>query len=157
MQFDEFMKVLDLLKNPASYEAKVAELLAREEAIKAALVSMGAVSDLNKAKTQVEKQLEKAEATVAKAQQEADTIVKNARAVYDKQFAELKAKEVVADQAIANYNAIKNTQASREEALRTAEKEVAKLREYADAERARLAAKESEVDERLAKLRQVMG
>lgn len=157
MQFEEFLSVLDLLKNPAKYEAQIADLQERDKAIQESIKQLGVVGDIAKAKDAAAKLQEKAQAAVDKATKEAESIVAGARSAYDKRNEELKAKEVIADQAIANYNTIKNQQAARENELRQQEKAVAALQEALAKQQAELAVKQAEVDERLTKLRQVMG
>lgn len=157
MNFDEFLKVLDLLKDPSKYEAKVAELQAREVAIQESIKSLGVVGDIAKAKKKAEALVAEAEAKVIKAQDEAEVIVTAAHNAYNTKLANLQAKEVVADQALANYNTIKEQTASREAALRASEKEIEKARAQLTKDQQELSAKQAEVDERLAKLRQVMG
>jgi phage gp36-like protein len=157
MQFEEFLSVLDLLKNPAKYEAQVAELQARNDAIQESIKQLGVVGDVAKAKAAAEKLKDKAQAALDKASAEAEAILTTARSAYDKRHEELKAKEVVADQAIANYNTIKNQHAARENELRQQEKAAAALQEALAKQQADLAVKQAEVDERLTKLRQVMG
>ncbi len=157
MKFEEFLEVLDLLKDPSKYEAKVAELQAREVAIQESIKSLGIVGDIAKAKKKAEALVAEAEAKVIKAQDEAEVIVASAQSAFNTKLAALQAKEVVADQALANYNTIKEQTASREAALRVSEKEIEKARAQLTKDQQELATKQAEVDERLAKLRQVMG
>ena len=157
MQFEEFLSILDLLKTPAKYEAQVAELQARNDAIQESIKQLGVVGDIAKAQAAVAKQADKAQAIVDKAIKEAEAIVAGAQSAFDKRHAELKDKEVIADQAIANYNTIKNQQASRENELRVQEKTVNALQEVLAKQQAELAVKQAEVDARLDKLRQAMG
>ena len=157
MQFEEFLSILDLLKTPAKYEAQVAELQARNDAIQESIKQLGVVGDIAKAQAAVAKQADKAQAIVDKATKEAEAIVAGAQSAFDKRHAELKDKEVIADQAIANYNTIKNQQASRENELRVQEKTVNALQEVLAKQQAELAVKQAEVDARLDKLRQAMG
>ena len=157
MQFEEFLSILDLLKTPAKYEAQVAELQARNDAIQESIKQLGVVGDIAKAQAAVAKQADKAQAIVDKAIKEAEAIVAGAQSAFDKRHAELKDKEVIADQAIANYNTIKNQQASRENELRVQEKTVNTLQEVLAKQQAELAVKQAEVDARLDKLRQAMG
>lgn len=157
MQFDEFLSVIDLLKDTTKYTSRVTELQTREKAIKDATEQLGIVGDIAKAKQQVEKLNEQAKAAVETANTQAAKIIADAQAAFDKRHTELKAREVVADQAISNYNTIKASQASREDALRSKEKEVDALRNALQQQLSEVAGKQLEVDERLAKLRQVMG
>ena len=157
MQFEEFLSILDLLKTPAKYEAQVAELQARNDAIQESIKQLGIVGDIAKAQAAVAKQADKAQAVLDKANKDAEAIVAGAQSAFDKRNAELKDKEVIADQAIANYNTIKSQQTSRENELRVQEKTVNALQEVLAKQQAELAVKQTEVDARLDKLRQAMG
>jgi chromosome segregation ATPase len=157
MQFDEFLSVIDLLKDTTKYEAKVAELQAREQAIQDAITQLGVVGDIAKAKEQAAKLSNQAQASVEKAAVEAAKIIYDAQTAYDKRHSELKSREVVADQAIANYNTIKSQLAGREDALRAQEKVVETLRDSLQKQLDEAAVKQVEVDARLEKLRQAMG
>ena len=157
MQFDEFLSVIDLLKDTAKYSTRIAELQAREKAIVDATTQLGIVGDIAKAKQQAAKLKEQASAAVEAATNEAAKIVSGAQTAFDKRHAELKEREVVADQAVTNYNVIKAHQASREDSLRTKEKELEVLRVVLQKQLDEVAVKQVEVDDRLTKLRQVMG
>jgi len=157
MQFDEFLSVIDLLKDTAKYEAKIKELKSREHAIKEATDQLGVVGDIAKAKQQASKLTEQAKTAIEAASVEAAKITRGAQTAFDKRHEELKAREVVADQALANYNTIKSQLASREDVLRAQEKMVEALRESLQKQQEELTTKQLEVDERLSKLRQVMG
>jgi adenine-specific DNA methylase len=157
MQFDEFLSVIDLLKDTAKYSTRIAELQAREKAIVDATTQLGVVGDIAKAKQQAAKLKEQASSAVEAATVKAAEIVSEAQKAFDKRHAELKEREVLADQAVTNYNVIKAHQASREDVVRTKEKEVDALRTALQKQQEELAVKQVEVDERLAKLRQAMG
>ena len=60
MQFEEFLSILDLLKTPAKYEAQVAELQARNDAIQESIKQLGIVGDIAKAQAAVAKQIGRA-------------------------------------------------------------------------------------------------
>lgn len=157
MQFDDFLKVVDLLKDPAQYEAKVAELLAREAAIQASIEQMGAVGDVFKAKAKADALVAKAQVILDDATAQAQTILTGAQGAFDKRHIELQAREVVADQALADYNTIKSQFAFRSDSLRSEEKVIAAAKAQLQADQADLATKQQEVESRLAKLREVMG
>lgn len=157
MQFDEFLSVIDLLKDTKKYEAKVAELKAREQAIQDSITQLNVVGDINKAQTKANAAVLKAEETLSAASKQADQIIAAAQVVFDKRHAELKEREMVAEQAITDYNAIKSQLASREEVFRSKEKAVEALREILQKQQDEFTVKQAEVDERLTKLRQVMG
>ena len=157
MQFDEFLSVVDLLKDTNKYTTRVTELQTREKAIKDATEQLGIVGDVAKAKQQVEALKEQAKAAIEVANTKAAKILTDAQTAYDKRHAELKEREVVADQAVANYNTIKASQISREDVLRHKEKEVDALRSSLQKQLEEVSTKQREVDERLSKLREVMG
>lgn len=156
MQFDDFLKVIDLLKDPVQYEVKIAELKARDAAIQSSIAELGVKGDINKAQAKVDALLVKAEKIVSEATTQAQTIITNAQAAFDKRHLDLKAREVVADQAVANYNTIKEQLAARQEVLRAGEKLIENQRVFLEQERVTLRTAQLEVDERLAKLRQAM-
>ncbi len=157
MQFDEFMDVLNLIKNPAKYEALVNELLARNKAIQDSITQLGVVGDIAKARRQVESNLAMSQASIVSAQKQATEIIAGAEVAYTARHEELKAREVVSDQALANYNTIKSQITARENELRTAEKQLTAAQVQLGKDRDELAIKQAEVDMRLEKLRQVMG
>jgi hypothetical protein len=156
MQFDDFLKVVDLLKDPAQYEAKIAELQARQDAIQASIMEMGIKGDIAKAQSKADALIAKADLILANANADAQTIISNAQAVFDKRHADLQLREVIADQAMADYNTMKNQFTTRSEELRTGEKALATARAQLQADQADLASKQLEVEQRLDKLRQVM-
>ena len=155
--YDDFLSVLELIKNPDLYKTKVDELIAREQAIQEAIKQLGIVGDIDKARKKVEAQLASADKAVTDAKTLADKIVSDAQGVFDKRHEELKQREIVADQAIANYNTIKTQQMSRENDLRQAEKFVEQQKATVAKELLDVATKQAELDSRLEKLRQVMG
>lgn len=157
MQFDDFLSVIDLLKDTTKYEAKVTELKAREQAIQDSITQLGIVGDIKKANEKATSLLSKAEEVVSKATQQAEQIVAAALVAYNKRHADLQKREVIADQALADYNTMKNSFAVRSDELRKAEKEIEQAKQQLEADRADLAAKQAEVEVRLAKLREAMG
>jgi hypothetical protein len=157
MQFDDFLKVVDLLKDPVQYEAKVSELQAREAAIQDAIKQLGVVGDVAKAKARADVLVAKAEAIVSDATAQAQTIITGAQTAFDKRHIELKSREVVADQAMADYNTIKSQLAFRSDELSRGEKALNAARIQLQADLADLASKQQEVDARLSKLREAMG
>ena len=157
MQFDEFLSVLDLLKDPVKYEAKIAELKAYDAAIQDSIKQLNLGKDISKTKAQADAALEKAGSLVDDASKKAEKILADAQSAFDKRHEELKAREVRADQAIADYNTIKNQQAFREDELRKGEKALAAAQAVLQKQQEELSAKQLEVDVRLAKLRDVMG
>jgi chromosome segregation ATPase len=157
MQFDEFLKVLELLQNPDKFKAAIEELQTRQAAVEDALAQLKLGQDIDKARKQVTKLQEQAQYSITAAETQAREIVSAAQAAFDKRHAEVQAREVVADQALANYNTIKSQWASREDALRQQEKQLNAAREQLNKDLDALREKQIEVDARLEKLRQVMG
>ena len=156
MQFDDFLKVVDLIKDPAQYEAKLAELQARNDAIQASIAELGIKGDIAKAQAKADALVAKADLILANATADARNIISTAQTVFDKRHEELQAREVIADQALADYNTMKNSFAVRSDELRTGEKALAVARAQLQADQADLASKQLEVDQRLEKLRQAM-
>lgn len=157
MQFDEFLSVVDLLQNTTKYSSRIEELKKQEQAIKDATEQLNVVGEIAKVKQQTAKLNEQAKAALQTAQDTATKIVADAQVVFDKRHADLKAREIVAEQAITDYNAIKASQIARDEAFRLKEKETTNLRASLQAQLDAVAVKQLDVDERLAKLRSAMG
>ena len=157
MQFDDFLKIIDLLQNPTNYKAQIDELKDRQKAIEDALSNLAIGSDISKAKIQADNLNAQAVDAVAQATAQAAQIIAGAQTAFDAKFAELQVREVAADQAIADYNQIKSQQTARENDLRSAEKDLEKARVQLNADQSDLRDKQAEVDIRLSKLREAMG
>lgn len=157
MQFDDFLKVVDLLKDPAQYEAKVAELTDREAGINAAIAELAEKSGIISTLEGAQKKLAESAAVLDDAKVQAQAIITGAQTAFDKRNTELQAREVIADQAMADYNTIKNQLAFRSNELSQGEKALNSARAQLQADLADLANKQKEVDARLAKLREAMG
>lgn len=155
--YDDFLSVLDLIKNQDKYAAAVAELVARNQSIQDSIVQLNVVGDIDKAQKSAAFKNAQADQALLDAQVQANKIIADAQKAYDSKFADIQAREVVADQALANYNTIKNQLTGRENDLRQAEKLVEQQRVALDKALADTAAKQVELDARLDKLRQVMG
>ena len=157
MQFDEFLGILELLKNSSKYEAKVEELKQRQEAIQESITTLGVVGDIAKAKTQAESLVTKGKELVTKAEAQAASLLAGAQVAYEDKHKALQAREVLAGEALAKYKTITEQFAFRDSALRVVEKQAEALRKQLDIQSSELSVKQKELDERLAKLRQVMG
>lgn len=157
MQFNEFLDILDLIKNVDKYEAALKQLTDRKQQIEDAIAEYHVVGDIGKAKQAAEKQKVEAVALLEKAKEEAKTIVDTSRSVYDKRHDELKKREILAEQAITNYTAIQAQMISRENEFASKERSIETLRKTLQTQQDELSIKSREVDERLGKLRQVMG
>jgi DNA repair exonuclease SbcCD ATPase subunit len=157
MDFKEFLSVLDLIKDPDTYAAKLAELQAQQAAIQASIDQLNTLGDIDKTRQAADAALEKAGSMVDAASAKAAQILSDAEHAFDKRHEELKAREVIADQALADYNTIKNQQtdkanelAQREKAIAAKEIQLLKQQEVLDNT-------QKEVADRLAKLKEVMG
>ena len=157
MQFDEFLSVLDLLKNPAQYEAQIADLTARNQAIQDSIAQMGVVGDVVKAQDKANQLFAAAQEAVVAANRQAEQLIAGAQTAFDARNAAIQVREVAADQVLANYNGIKVAVQSRESDLRAAEKAVVAAQAQVASMQADLQVKQAEVDQRLDKLRQAMG
>lgn len=157
MQFDDFLGVLALLKDTSSYEAKLKELVDREQAIKDAVESLKLGSSLKNAIEIADKKVANAKVVVEKAQVQADQLISDAGKVYASKFAKLQEEQLKADQAIADLNGYKSNYASKEDELNKAVKENAALQKVLQAQKDSVALLQIDLEARLEKLRQVMG
>jgi multidrug resistance efflux pump len=157
MQFDDFMQVLDLIKNPKDYEAKVKDLIAQQKAIQDSIDELNIKGDIGKARDDANTLVKQAKAKVEAANKQAADIIAGAQASFDKRNAELQVREVIADQKFADYNTMKAQEAARNEALRVQEKQLSAMQADLESTKATLRSAQAEVDERLNKLRQAMG
>lgn len=157
MQFDDFLKVIDLLKNPDSYKAQVDELTTRNQAIQDSIAQLNIGSDIAQARAAAQALNDQAQVMVAQATAQAADIIVGAQRAFDVKYAEIAVRELSADQALANYNSIKTQWTARDNDLRVAEKALATGQAQLQQDQSDLRIKQAEVDDRLSKLRQVMG
>ena len=157
MQFDDFLKVLDLLQNPDKYAAQIAELTQRHESIQVSIEHMNNRIAVAVTQEEADKNLAEAKKIVADAKEEAKKIVEKAGASFDKKLADLVVRETAADQAIQAHQNAKLMWAERKAEHIAKENQLASLRKQLDDGLADLAVKQAEVDARLNKLRQAMG
>ena len=80
MNFDDFIKVLDLLKDPAKYEAQMKLLKDQQDSIQESIKQLGVVGNIVTAKKKADNLTEIAEKKLADAQVEAEKIEKMLRA-----------------------------------------------------------------------------
>lgn len=157
MQFDEFIKILDLLKEPAKYEAQMKMLKDQQDSIQESIKELGVVGDIAKAKKKADNLTSIAEKTLEDAKVEAEKIVATAQKSFDERYADLLKREAAADEAMTTFRNQKITWASRAEEHRAKEQQLYNMEKSLLAGQAELAKRQAEVDERLTKLRQVMG
>lgn len=156
-QFTDFLEVFDLLKNPEKYESLLHQLIEHEKAIKDNIALSEDVTDINTAKQLAADALNEALAIKEEAKKEAAKIKAGQAAAYDKKFADLAAKQVVADQAIADRKAMEIRLASREAELAERLRQLTKQEDALYATKMANEALNKELQERLEKLRSVMG
>ena len=157
MQFDAFLSILDLLQNPDKYAAQIAELKRQNEVIQASTKEYGLTGDVVRAQKKADKAMEDAVAFIEKTKVEAAKILADATSAFDARYADLQTREVAAEQAITAFRNSKLTWAQRQAEHKAKEESIAASQKQLEAGYAALAEKQKEVDERLAKLRQVMG
>lgn len=157
MQFDEFIKILDLLKEPAKYEAQMKMLKDQQDSIQESIKQLGVVGNIVTAKKKADNLTEIAEKKLADAQVEAEKIISTAQKSFDERYADLVKREAAADEAMTTFRNHKMTWGARAEEHRAKEQQLHSMEKGLLAGQAELAKRQAEVDERLAKLRQVMG
>lgn len=157
MNFDSISDFIAFVNDTKRYEAAVADLKDKHEAISSALGKQNTVAAITKAKEAAESLQAKAVEAVSKAQTQADKLIADATVVYDKRHADLKVREVVAEQAIMDLKALQDKWNTRETELRQQERLLQVDRQQLENSRKELAEKQAEVDQRLDKLRQAMG
>lgn len=157
MQFTEFLEIFDLLKNPEKYESLLRQLIEREKAIKDNIALSDDVSDINTAKQLAADALNEALAIKEDAKKEAEKIKAGQRAAFDKKFADLAAKQVEADQAISDKKAMEQLLHSREAEFAARAKELTAQENYVYTVKVANESLNKELQERLEKLRSVMG
>ena len=157
MNFDELFDFVQLIKDPKKYEAKLLELKAYDASIKANIALSDDVNDIETAKKMAVEALNKNNAILANANAEAQKILDGARAVYDKKFQELGATQREAENAIAKQKQQELVIKQQAEALAKDQNDLAALRSQLEVERQQVAQLQKEVDERLEKLKSVMG
>jgi len=156
-QFTDFLEVFDLLKNPEKYESLLRQLIEREKAIKDNIALSDDVSDINTAKQLAADALNEALAIKEEAKKEAEKIKAGQRAAFDKKFADLAAKQVEADQAISDKKAMEQWVRSREVEFAARAKELTAQENSLYTVKMANESLNKELQERLEKLRSVMG
>jgi F0F1-type ATP synthase membrane subunit b/b' len=157
MNFNDIFDFIQLVKDPKKYEAKLAELKAYDASIKANIALSDDVNDIETAKKLAAEALNKNNAILAEANKEAAKIMDGARAVYDQKFQELGATQREAENAIAKQKQQELVMKQQANALAKDQSDIADLRAQLQAERQQVAQLQKEVDERLEKLKSVMG
>lgn len=161
MDFREIVEFLDLIKNPEKAEKIAAGFAAREEQLQALAKDIGDVSQANK-------KLELAEIRLAKATEEADQIVSTAKSQAAEIIAkaseeQAKAAEVLRNGQNALYQAKEEAARTKEllvqiqEQRKVMEKDLAKKEADLSRNLEAAAAKQLELDAKLAKFKEIVG
>lgn len=157
MKFDDFIDILNLLKNPEQYEKKVLELKKHEDEIKK---NIGFSADLGKIealKQKAEKLMSEAEAKLAKAELDAAKTVSDAKSVFDKRNLDLSVREQAATAAIQDAAMARAEKAQAMAEVKQRNKELDEKVAKLVADQMHVDELTAELNERLKKLRSVMG
>jgi DNA repair exonuclease SbcCD ATPase subunit len=157
MNFNELFDFIDLIKNPDKYLAKLEELNSYNESIKANIALSDDVNDIETAKKMALDALNKNNEILAKAQTEARKIVDDARVVYDKKFQDLGIAQRAAEETTAKNKQQEIAMNEQMTSLTKDQKALNDVRIQLEQERKQLAQLQTEVSERLDKLKSVMG
>lgn len=157
MNFQDISEFLDLIKNPAKYEKYLTELKDAKDQLQAAAELVGKANEIEKLQTKATKLVEKAEAKAADIQAEAEAAAAKRQEAYDQLFAELAQKEAAftkvkqdTDSKFAQAQDLVKEYNEKSRQLRADQKAY-------DVAAADLAKKTEEVEDKLAKLRALMG
>jgi F0F1-type ATP synthase membrane subunit b/b' len=156
MDFKTISDFLDLVRNPDKYEAAIKAIEEKEASLKATIADISSLNNIAQLEAKAREAIEMAKVEAAKlvedAKSQAAVIMRNASRLHDdantlmKQAQELEQRS---KEAKAHYDL-------RVKELAAVEKANTKLSKELDAKSAEFAAKEIEIADRLAKLRQVM-
>lgn len=157
MNIQDIADFIDLVKSPAKYEKALKSLQEEQQRLQAVIETVGKASELSSMRDGLAKDKERLEKAFAKKETDFKKQQAEYQAVVDKQQKELSDKleeaqriKGEADAAVEKANQTVSSYISREKALRQQEEQVRQIQ--ADAQ-----AKQQELDEKLAKLRSVMG
>ena len=157
MSFDDLFDFIQLVKEPKKYEAKLLELKAYDASIKANIALSDDINDIETAKKLAAEALNKNNEILANANKEAEKIMEAARAVYDKKFQELDALRRQADETIASTKQQQQELKNQVSSLKKEQEAASATRLQLEAERQEVAKLKTEVEDRLQKLKSVMG
>lgn len=156
MDFKVISDFLDLVRNPDKYEAALKAIQSKEDSLRATIKNIDSLNKIDvmekKAAAMIDAAREEAEKIKAEAQAQVVVMKANVSKEYDAAHALMKKAQELEQRS---KELIAETTAKQKEQL-AAEKAIAKGLNENAAKEAVLAAKEVEVNERLAKLRQVM-
>lgn len=156
MDFKVISDFLDLVRNPDKYEAALKAIQSKEDSLKATIKNIDSLNKIDvmekKAAAMIDMARVEAEKIKAEAQSQVVVMKANVSKEYDAAHALMKKAQELEQRS---KELIAETTAKQKEQL-AAEKAIAKGLNENAAKEAVLAAKEVEINERLAKLRQVM-
>lgn len=156
MDFKVISDFLDLVRNPDKYEAALKAIQSKEDSLRATIKNIDSLNKIDvmekKAAAMIDAAREEAEKIKAEAQAQVVVMKANVSKEYDAAHALMKKAQELEQRS---KELIAETTAKQKEQL-AVEKAIAKGLNENAAKEAVLAAKEVEVNERLAKLRQVM-
>lgn len=156
MDFKVISDFLDLVRNPDKYEAALKAIQSKEDSLKATIKNIDSLNKIDvmekKAAAMIDAARVEAEKIKAEAQSQVVVMKANASKEYDAAHALMKKAQELEQRS---KELIAETTAKQKEQL-AAEKAIAKGLNENAAKEAVLTAKEVEINERLAKLRQVM-
>lgn len=156
MDFKVISDFLDLVRNPDKYEAALKAIQSKEDSLKATIKNIDSLNKIDvmekKAAAMIDAARVEAEKIKAEAQSQVVVMKANVSKEYDAAHALMKKAQELEQRS---KELIAETTAKQKEQL-AAEKAIAKGLNENAAKEAVLAAKEVEINERLAKLRQVM-
>lgn len=157
MNFQDLTDFLDLIKNPTKYEKYLNELKDAKDQLTAAAELVGKASDIEKLQTKAAKLVEAAEKKANQIEQDASAAATKRQEVYDQLFADLAQKESaftkIKQETDVKYAQTIQLQKQLNDVERTLRKDQAAYNEASSD----LAKKTAEVEEKLAKLRSIMG
>jgi hypothetical protein len=156
MNIQDIADFIDLVKNPAKYEAAITRIQEQTNSMLAAVELVGKANDLDALRKKVEKQAAKLEADFSQRVVDLEASYKTRAALIQEQQVRAEAVAVDASKSLQAATekeqqtiALQNSFAGRENALKKKELDIA-------AESDRLSALMTEYEEKVAKLRSVM-
>jgi cell division septum initiation protein DivIVA len=154
MNIKEFLDFVDFLKNVDKYEQRVKILQDENTRLEDNIRLTSEIADIPRTKELTAKLLKEADVTLADAKQEAVDIKEKAKATYDKRLSDLVVRETSANAALAESQKVfKEATTLHNTLIADLKKQLADVSVKSDA----LDKAQKEVDERLEKLKSVMG
>lgn len=157
MNIQDIADFIDLVKNPAKYDKALKNLQEEQERLITVIETVGKASELSsmrealvKDKERFEKACVKKEAEFVKQQTQQEAAIKKQQEEVSEQLAQAQRMKAEAELAVEKSSQIVSQYSAREKAIRLQEEQVKQMQDE-------VAVKQRELDERLTKLRSVMG